>query len=526
MKRISLFLSLLFLALCMEAATATVKGNARMILWSGVQPINWTADATGKTYSQKISKDLFADVRAGMVLRTYTTSVGSGLYLPDGKYAKAVVVFKSGKTNLLGKNTYLTADNSYTEFTLTADMVSALKSNGLIITGNWFTLSSVVLIDPGKVYRLSCQYNKDDIRAWEKGQTPKLSMTITNQQNTAIAVPYTVNLFPVMEDENTHTFPLLKTYQTMVALKGGETKTVDLTFPDLTTPGFYRMTALVDSSDVCHYNIGYDPTEIGCEADAQPDFRDYWEHAKAQLATIPMDTTMTELPEYSTAARKVYEVTLKSVPDDGGTTPMTIKGWLALPTTKGKYPALIQYQGTDGGKSTVACPLKGDDRPGWVEFVLSTRGQMQCRDSKYGYDFYSYCWGDTARHYYRNAYLDCVRAVDFVKSLDEVNSKELFATGGSQGGCFTYVAAALTQAFRAIAPSITGHADFRHGMDIVNWPRAKFMIAQKALGWTDAQRDAFNSYYDTKNFAPYISCHLLFQSPRPGRSYTHEYRSV
>lgn len=485
------------------------KGNASTVLWSGSQKINWTADATGKTHSQKIDKSKFANAVAGMTLRIYYNNVGSGLYLPSGKYAKGVVTPKSGSTNLAGKNVYLTVGSSYTDLILTSDMVTSLQTNGLSIIGDYFTLTSVNLIDPNKAYSTFCQFNKDDIKAWEKGETPKLSMTITNLQNTAITVPYSVNLFPVMEDTTTHTFPLYKSYQTKVSLDAGETKTVDLSFSDLTAAGFYKMVALVDSSDVCTYNIGYDPTEIGCKNDAQADFWTYWDKAKAQLAAVPMNATLTELTDYSTSARKVYEVTLQSVPDVAGTTPMTIKGWYAEPTKAGKYPTLVQFQGTDGGKSTVTCPLKGDDNPGWVQFVLSTRGQMQCRDDKYGYDFYSYCWGDTAKHYYRNAYLDCARAVDFVKSRDCVNQKQIFATGGSQGGCFTYIAEALTQAFRAIAPSITGHADFQHGMEIVNWPRAKFMIAQKNLGWTDAQRDAFNSYYDTKNFTDRVTCPVI-----------------
>ena len=436
------------------------RGNASTVLWFGSQKINWTADATGKTHSQKIDKSKFANATAGMTLRLYYNNVGSGLYLPDGKYAKGVVAPKSGSTYLLpAKNAYLSVGSSYTDISLTDSLVSALKTDGLSISGNYFTLTSVNLIDPNRVYGTFSQFNKGDIKAWGKGETPKLSMSISNLQNTDIAVPYVVNIFPVMEDTTAHTFPLLRTYKTTVSLAAGETKTANLAFSDLTTPGFYKMVALVDSSDVCTYNIGYDPTEIGCKNDAQSDFWTYWDKAKAQLAAVPMEATLTELTDYSTSVRKVYEVKLKSVPDDGGTTPMTIKGWYTEPTVKGTYPTLIQFQGTDGGKSTVTCPLKGDSRPGWIEFVLSTRGQMQCRDDKYGYDFYSYCWGDTAKHYYRNAYLDCARAVDFVKSRDCVNQKQIFATGGSQGGCFTYVAEALTQAFRAIAPSITGHAD-------------------------------------------------------------------
>ncbi|MFT8029385.1 hypothetical protein ACMYLY_23950, partial [Salmonella enterica subsp. enterica serovar Enteritidis] len=80
---------------------------------------------------------------------------------------------------------------------------------------------------------------------------------------------------------------------------------------------------------------------------------------------------------------------------------VTIKGYYAEPTAEGVYPTLIQYQGTDNGTGSVGTPMGGDDREGWCEFILSTRGQKLCRDDKYGYDFYSYGWGDMREHYYR-----------------------------------------------------------------------------------------------------------------------------
>ena len=76
-------------------------------------------------------------------------------------------------------------------------------------------------------------------------------------------------------------------------------------------------------------------------------------------------------------------------------------------------------------------------------------------------DYYAYEFGDTASHYYRGAYIDCVRAIDFLMTREKVSTKNIFAAGGSQGGSFTYAAAALGQGrIRAAAPSITGHADF------------------------------------------------------------------
>lgn len=43
----------------------------------------------------------------------------------------------------------------------------------------------------------------------------------------------------------------------------------------------------------------------------------------------------------------------------------------------------------------------------------------------------------------------------------------------------------------------------------LNWPRQEFLDAQAALSMTDEERDAFNSYYDTKNFASRITCPVI-----------------
>ena len=108
-------------------------------------------------------------------------------------------------------------------------------------------------------------------------------------------------------------------------------------------------------------------------------------------------------------------------------------------------------------------------------------------------------------------------------ALQLIFTGNLYAAGGSQGGCFTYVAEGLTGAFRAIAPSITGHADFEEGMRIVNWPRANFLAAKEKLGMTDDEMNTFNAYFDVMNFAscvtcPVISCFSLQDTTDPVRT--------
>ena len=474
------------------------KGDAATTVWTGNEVISWV---TGSNNSFLVAaSSLPSGMKAGDKVRVYIT--GLGVESATGRLL-------ANWTALEGFTNISPLKGNYYEYTLTDANVTALKASGLRVSGNKYTATRVDIIDPNKEYLVISQIDDADIKAWEKDETPNLTMTMTNVETEEVTVPYTVTLYRDMVDDETGTHSVYYTNTTDVTIPAGGTVAETMEMKDVMEPGFYQLIASVNGNDVCTYNIGYDPTGIVSPDDSQPDFKEYWDEAKAELAGIGMDVKMTELPEYSTAARKVYLVEMKSVADEAGGEPVTIKGYYAEPTASGTYPTVIRYQGTDGGTSALPAPMGGDDNKEWCEFVLSTRGQMLCRDDKYGYDFYSYGWGDMRKHYYRNAYLDCVRAVDFVKSRDKVDQDAIFAAGGSQGGCFTYVAAGLTQAFRAIAPSITGHADFTDGMRIVNWPRQKFLDAQEALGWTDEERDAFNSYFDTMNFAKWVTCPVI-----------------
>ncbi len=367
--------------------------------------------------------------------------------------------------------------------------------------------TAVAAIDPNEAHDIAATIDLADIKVWEAGERPHIRVTLTNQEAAALTVPVEVHLL-------TDTGSDYQDYAVDVTLSAGESETVEVPLTGL-APGFYGMTVRAAGNVVCTYTIGYNPTAIGCEDDAPADFWSFWDTWKARLETIDMQAELTELPAYSTARRKVYEVKLLSAPDEPGGTPVPIWGYYAEPVAAGSYPALIHYQGTDDGGG-VPVPLQGDENAEWCELVLSTRGQMLSRvklwDTEQYVDyhgddgFYGYAFGDRERHYYRAAYLDCLRAVDFILSREKVDTRNIFATGASQGGTFTYVAAALSGKLKAIAPAITGHADFKHTKLIVAWPTNVFADKQAALGWSDDEIDTFNAYFDTKNFASRITC--------------------
>ena len=80
----------------------------------------------------------------------------------------------------------------------------------------------------------------------------------------------------------------------------------------------------------------------------------------------------------------------------------------------------------------------------------------------------------------------------------------LFAEGQSQGGAFTYAAAALSgREFKAIAPGIAFMGDFPDYFELANWPAEVARANQGTM--TDAEMFAFLSYFDTKNLATKIS---------------------
>ena len=363
----------------------------------------------------------------------------------------------------------------YYEYIITEDMLSDIKEKEIKITGCGYTLTSVELIDPMKEYAITTYFNRDDIKAWEIDDgTPKLSVILTSYED--IDINTVINAYII-----TDMYEYFNDYSMEVKLSAGETKKINLEFPDL-APGFYRMAVCVNGNSLCSYRIGFDPKNIISPNDAQPDFWEFWDNWKDALKSIDMKEEIKLLPDYSGGSRLVYEIKMMSIPDTKDGEPVPIWGYYSEPKKDGSYPCLIEVHGTDNGSGTPSIP-DTDDNVEWCEFFFSARGQMLSRvknGNKYKVnneaDFYSYGLGDNDTHYYRMAYLDLIRPLDFVWQRAKVNKHAIFVAGGSQGGCFSYVLAGLGDGrVKGIAPAITGHADFIHTMEQVEWPTNKFI---------------------------------------------------
>ena len=466
-------------------------------IWTGPKYISWN---DGEQSWQVIGAGAFRDAVAGMKLRFNITDVKGGA---QGHITNA------SWTDMPDATEYLPLSGVYYEFTITAGMLTELQKGGCIVTGVGYTLTSVELINESKLPQVTVKVQTEDVREWLKDEHPAMHVTLTNNEATDQTVEVVTYLL-------TDKMATVGTYTKEVALKAGETVNVSVDLP-VSEPGVYHVNVVANKQLVLDSNIAYHLTGIVSEADAQSDFDQFWATALDQLGGIAPEYTVTELTDKSSSKRKVYFVEMKSVPNGLTGEPETVRGYYVEPVAEGKHPVIITYQGYDsaaygpnGEPTDPYCP-SADSNPEWAEFVLSTRGQSINNrapyENTYG-DWFAYNFGGKDEYYYRGAYMDCVRALDFVSSRDKIDTDNIFAQGASQGGAFTIAAAALGNGrLKAIAPSIPFMGDFPDYFEIAQWPAQVAFANQGTM--TDDQMYTFLSYFDTKNLAGKVECPTL-----------------
>lgn len=358
--------------------------------------------------------------------------------------------------------------------------------------------ASGILSLPAAVTGRICE---SSLRCWERGEEPAVAVMLSNPGPDAETAEVKLRLL-------TDTRLPAGEFTRRARLSAGDSARVEFTGLGL-APGFYRAGVTVGAEALPEFNLGYDPTAIVSPADAPSDFAEFWQQALGELAAVEPDYRLTPDPYRSSGDKRVYQVEMKSLPDSAGGEPVVIRGFYTEPVAPGKYPVLITYQGYDGGTSQMYYG-NPDSNPGWIEFYLSSRGQLMNNRGEnvnpYG-DWFASGFGDKERYYYRSAFMDVVRAIDFVTSREKADTARVYAQGQSQGGAFTVASAALGSGrIKGIAPAVTFLGDFPDYFRIVDWPANVARGCRDRLGMTDGQMYAFLSYFDTKNLAPMVTC--------------------
>lgn len=228
------------------------------------------------------------------------------------------------------------------------------------------------------------------------------------------------------------------------------------------------------------------------------DFDAFWDANLAESNSIPLNAEFVEV-ENSLPQARVYDVAFDGV--DG----VRVRGWFMTPKTMDKpLPTVVQFIGYSGGRDYPHA-LAPNILNGFCAFIMDSRGQggntgmkvTTSHGAQSGFITHGIMGKD--EYYFRNFYLDTVRAVEVVAARDEVDASRLCASGGSQGGALSIACASLADKVLAMAPDVPWLSHFKRAVEIAVGPYAEITNFMKRFPQHIDQAFETLSYFDNMN---------------------------
>ncbi len=237
-------------------------------------------------------------------------------------------------------------------------------------------------------------------------------------------------------------------------------------------------------------------------------FQEFWQKTRNELDSVEPNFKLTLIPKYTTDSVNVYEIEMRSLGN------VRIGGYYAQPVNalssqiggmKKGLPAILHVQ----GYSSVMTP--SGLRTDVAQFFLNIRGHGNSKkDINPGFPGYLLKGLDSAENYiYRGAYMDCIRAVDFLCSRAEIDTHRIAVMGGSQGGALSFVTTALDKRIKLCAPDVPFLSNFRLYFQIANWPANEFKPYAITRFKTLDKLFSLLDYFDVSHFTPLITCPVI-----------------
>ncbi|MBE3560694.1 MAG: alpha/beta fold hydrolase [Ktedonobacteraceae bacterium] len=253
---------------------------------------------------------------------------------------------------------------------------------------------------------------------------------------------------------------------------------------------------------------------------AQDDFTEFWQRTLAESEAQPLHAILEELP-YPVERVTVYAVRYNGFKHDTTGADTRVAGWYIVPKEQyrleinGRLPAIVHYHGYSGSKGQPGNYLQWALQ-GYAVFAVDTRGQNGDTPDNQPYATGNVTgWMtkgilDPETYYYRFAYMDCVRAIDFLRSRSEVGP--IVLTGASQGGGLTLAVAALAKEKGIVAamPDVPYLCHFWRSVEMfIDGPYNELVNYWKRYPHYVEQGYRTLSYFDCMNLAPLITCPVL-----------------
>jgi cephalosporin-C deacetylase len=183
-----------------------------------------------------------------------------------------------------------------------------------------------------------------------------------------------------------------------------------------------------------------------------------------------------------------------------------------------KIPVIVVYHGY-GSNSIVISDILPYSMIGYGVLVVDTRGQTPKSPDHNNYDNGGPAGWMTKgilnhyNYYYRYAYMDSVRAVDFVSKREEIDSNRIVVSGGSQGGGLALAVGALSNKVKVIMADIPYLCHFRRAVKLYEeGPYSEiynYFKTYDSSHQTEEQVYQTLSYFDGMNLATMIEADVF-----------------
>lgn len=260
----------------------------------------------------------------------------------------------------------------------------------------------------------------------------------------------------------------------------------------LPLPGFQQVTCRVNG-DEHKVRVYREPEKVQKPLTRQSDFAAYWMSTLLSLSRIPMNIHIQDISIEK--GIRLSEVTIHSLDR------VAVRGWLEEPVKPGRYPAVLRVPGYGGSMEPLGMFT---DR---VVFSFNPRGHGNSQDTVKGKpeDFWIRGLDDKAGYFYQGAYMDCVRAVEFLMQHRSVDASRIAVWGGSQGGGLAFATAALSSNVALCLADVPFLCEWDGYFKLSEWPEMESWICSASnRSWQTTLKTL--SYFDTMNLAGRIRC--------------------
>lgn len=350
---------------------------------------------------------------------------------------------------------------------------------------------------------------------WEDGN-PEIQVYVVNPCNFDTTAHVLVTFYADDADKDI----IVDTSSVALTMHGGDSTAVLIRPHKTLDPNIYRVIVRCDKkavkvaanksfdTDKSKFNIAVKPLEIPSPHDEKTDFNQFWANSKQQMRAVDPAykiDTLTNNKNYF-----VVMVTAKSIINHNDTAGI-VRFYYSAPKKEGRYPCYVEFPGYDQQSATFNTPISGSTTQ--CNMYVCPRGQYINRMSPYKKskeykDFVTDGLDSREHFYYRGAFMDAVRAMDYLFAQPQVDTANVFGFGSSQGGALTFATAALSEhKFAAISCCVPFLGDWPDYFRVGSWPVQTMQSTAKTKHGIEKEAllEMLN-YFDIKNMAPLITC--------------------